>query len=670
MIGRLWLYLIVFAAMVAIAPVAAAQNEEAGEGGDTAEEGESDGEETEDSGEEEGDADEGEVEDASAEGDESDEEGTDEEDEDEEDEDEEDDDVGDVSLAPPKTLDLDMGGLEDMDPAEDLSSDGFLAEEEASAQAVEDWTERDLEVLELHGYFRVRPELYHKFYMRNDDALFNRPVEMIRNQNTDPDGYLGNDCREDGGSRKSCKNPTLAGANMRLRVEPIINVSEEVWIKSQIDFLDNVMLGTSPEQYQTYGAGDMIPTSTIMGNNVQTSNGDMISVNRVWGEVMTPLGQIRFGRMADHWGLGMLHNAGNGIDQDFGDTVDRLMFQAKINNWLIAPAFDFPSEGVSMTSAAGRPFDVSQLDDSYQLVGIVAYKHDEEDQRAMLRRGDWVINTGLHFTYRSQVLSFEVSDVATSRSDPTLDDYHFYRRDMWSITPDLWFQLLYDTFHLEIEAALVYGEVGNPEQYLSDFDEARGLTLTQWGGVLQADYGLLSDQLRIGLEFGFASGDKDVEGLNAPTTFDQPNGPGSNTFSAFAFNPAYNTDLILYHHILGSVSQSYYFKPWLRYDFLRSVMGKQLWIRFDVLYSRAVFGGENETTISDNSANLGVELNGQVMYVSADNFHIGLKYGVLFPLGAFKGTVDPDNDPDTANSFTDTDLTIPQTLQVLLGISF
>lgn len=644
---RLWLCLVLFAALYAVAPVALAQDEVAdGEGEESSEDEDTADDEESDDGEEETSDDEG----------------------DEEGESEEDDaDVGEVSLEPPKTLDLDMGGLDEMDPAEDLSGDGFLAEEEASAQAVEDWTERDLEILELHGYFRVRPELYHKFYMRNDDALFNRPMVMVRDRDTDPDGYLGEDCREDGGNRKTCQNATLAGANMRLRVEPTLNISEEVWIKSQLDFLDNVMLGTSPAQYQNYGGGDMVATSTVMGNNVATTNGDMIAVRRVWAEVMTPLGQIRFGRMADEWGLGMLHNAGNGIDQDFGDTVDRLMFQAKLNNWLIAPAFDFPSEGVSMTSAAGRPFDVSQLDDTYQLVGIVAYKHDEEDQRAMLRRGDLVINTGLHFTYRSQVLSFEVSDVATSRSDPSIDDYHFYRRDMWAITPDLWFQLLYDTFHLELEVAMVYGEVGNSEKYVSDYDEARGLTLTQWGGVLQADFGLLSDQLRIGLEFGFASGDKDVEGLNSPTTFEQYNGPNSDTFSAFAFNPAYNTDLILYHDILGSVSQSYYFNPWLRYDFLRSEMGKQLWIRFDVLYSRAVF---DQTTISNNSSNLGVELNGQVMYVSSDNFHIGMRYGVLFPLGGFKGTVDPDLNPDTENSFTDRDLTIPQTLQVLLGVSF
>jgi uncharacterized protein (TIGR04551 family) len=238
---------------------------------------------------------------------------------------------------------------------------------------------------------------------------------------------------------------------------------------------------------------------------------------------------------------------------------------------------------------------------------------------------------------------------------------------MWVVMPDLWFQLLVDTFHLELEAALIYGEVGNPDRDLANFEDARALTLTQWGGVIQGDYGLLSDQLRIGIEFGFAMGDEDVEGLHAPTTFDQPNGPGDDTFTAFSFNPAYNTDLILYHHILGSISQSYYFHPWLRYDFLKSAMGKQIGLQVDMIYSRAVW---EQSTIHNGDANLGIELNAQVMYVSADNFHAGLKYGVLFPLGAFKGTYDPDLDPDTDNATRDTDLTFPQTIQVLLGISY
>lgn len=564
---------------------------------------------------------------------------------------------------------LDMSALGDIDPAAELEGTGGLGEDEAAARAVEQWTERELDLLEIHGYFRVRPELYHKFNIRGDEALYNQTLStQVR---AGEDIQLGLDCR-DGGSRKGCKNRTLAGANMRLRVEPTLNISEEVWVQAQIDFLDNVMLGSTPRYWQNFVPlqPSTIETGRLDGYDIgPPGSSDAVVVRRAWGEVLTPLGQLRFGRMGDHWGLGMLHNSGNGLEQDFGSTVDRLMFVTKINDWMIAPAFDFPGEGITGKDASGRPLDLGQLDDSYQLAGIIAYKHDAEEQAAMLRRGDWLINTGLYLTYRWQVLSYEVpTDPALAGTDAATEPV-FYRRDMWALTPDFWFQLLYDTFHFELELAMIFGEIGNPDRNLENFDDANALSLLQVGGVLQVDYGLLSDQLRIGLEVGFASGDGDVEGLRAPANYDQLGRPDDDRYTAFAFNPAYNTDLILYHHILGSVSQSYYFNPWLRYDFFGKLDERKMWVQADVVYSRAVFG---ESTINNDSGNLGVELNAEFRYVSADRFHAGLKYGVLFPLKAFQGTpysglLDAE---DEALFRADTKLDIPQTLQVVLGITY
>ncbi len=573
----------------------------------------------------------------------------------------------------PESIELDMKALGDMDPEKELTERKVLTEDEAAADVIEDWTERDLDLLEVHGYFRVRPELYHKFYMRHtDNAVYDRPAVM---QYPDDPGVAN--CSDSKAGASKCDNATLAGANMRLRVEPSFNISEDVRVKTQIDFLDNVMLGSTPRYWQNYAVLDsqLLETGRIEGWDMgPPSSGDMISVRRAWGEVTTQLGELRFGRMGDHWGLGLLHNSGNGIEQDFGNSVDRIMFAAKINDWMIAPAFDFPNDGYSAKDAAGYPFDVSQLDDSYRLSGILAYKHDREEQLSMLKRGEWVINTGLYFSYRWQTLSFENLDEATS-GDPAPE---FYRRDMWAMTPDLWFQLLYDTLHVEIEAVLVYGEVNNPDLNENDFSQSETLRLLQYGAVAQIDYGVLSDQLRFGAEIGFASGDKGVDRLRAPSTYDQVNvSKADDTFSAFSFNPSFNTDLILYRHILGSINQSYYFHPWLRYDFLRSEMGKKLGFQADVIYSRAVY---KASTIGKDSANLGIEVNIQARYESEDRFFAGLKYGALFPLNAFKGTVDtlvtPDDpgtdtiDESVWEETTDTDLTVPQTLQLFLGISF
>ena len=49
-------------------------------------------------------------------------------------------------------------------------------------------------------------------------------------------------------------------------------------------------------------------------------------MKRAYGEVSTPVGILRFGRMGSQWGLGMLHNDGNCLDCDFGDNVYRIQF--------------------------------------------------------------------------------------------------------------------------------------------------------------------------------------------------------------------------------------------------------------------------------------------------------------------------------------------------------
>jgi hypothetical protein len=251
-----------------------------------------------------------------------------------------------------ETVDLDLSALGDIDPEKELAQVETQTQT-SSGKSEKDWSERTMDILELHGYFRVRPELYHKFHMRNDNAVYDRPM-VIKDEHWQSDP--GNDCRDGGSGRKRCQNATLAGANMRFRLEPTLNISEEVWIKSQIDFLDTVMLGSTPRYWQNWNPylspggpeAEMTEISRVQGWDMgPPAAEDMIVVRRVWGEVLTPFGQLRFGRMGDDWGLGMLHNAGNGLNDDWGNSVDRIMFAFKINDWIIAPAFDFPNSGVS-----------------------------------------------------------------------------------------------------------------------------------------------------------------------------------------------------------------------------------------------------------------------------------------------------------------------------------
>ena len=59
---------------------------------------------------------------------------------------------------------------------------------------------------------------------------------------------------------------------------------------------------------------------------------------------MTPVGELRFGRMPSHWGLGMVANSGDGYDSDCQTTADRIMFVTGIKSidLYFAGTWDFP----------------------------------------------------------------------------------------------------------------------------------------------------------------------------------------------------------------------------------------------------------------------------------------------------------------------------------------
>ena len=93
----------------------------------------------------------------------------------------------------------------------------------------------------------------------------------------------------------------------------------------------------------------------------RTALSDSIVVKRVWGEYLTPVGLLRFGRMPSHWGLGMLANGGDGYDSDYQSTADRIMFVTGIKKYdlYFAGAWDFAERGrdqrVASTSGKVSP---------------------------------------------------------------------------------------------------------------------------------------------------------------------------------------------------------------------------------------------------------------------------------------------------------------------------
>jgi uncharacterized protein (TIGR04551 family) len=512
-----------------------------------------------------------------------------------------------------------------------------------------------LNLLDLHGYLRVRGDLMDGLDLglkARSDAERGAAYPQF------PRSATG-------------KKDTLAGANMRFRLEPTLNISEDVRVMAQIDMLDNLVLGSTPDGYPANTYYPMVAFSQTQNPPIAgwNSTRDSIMVKRAWGEVMTPLGMLRFGRMGSQWGLGMLANDGgpsyvdNGpfvtrndpfaptgmcYECDYASTVDRIMFVTKVFGHYIIPMVDFTAEGPyfsSLNEIGGQDFDIEQLDDVNSWIIAIAKRDKPEDIKETLQQDDWSLNYGAYFVFRNQ--SYDATDYnfgeggLSSWSGGTLNVSNYTVRNIEAYIPDVWVRLMMGKLRIELEFCMIIGKIGYDTLGPNlDVDgnlilgiAGEKVSLLQYGGVFQADYKFLDDALTIGLELGFASGD-DSPGFGVhpfeEKQFDHR--LGDDDINNFRFHPGYNVDLILWRQIIGTVTDALYVKPTVQYNITEAIGGK-----LSVIYSSAL-----ETSSTRGKASpLGLEFDVDLFYFSTDNFHAGLSYGLLIP---FSGMSDLGDD--------------------------
>ena len=224
-----------------------------------------------------------------------------------------------------------------------------------------------------------------------------------------------------------------------------------------------------------------------------------------------------------------------------------------------------------------------------------------------------------------------------------------------------------------MEAVTIQGQLDN----INDGQSAAqniGYKIRQYGLATELAQNLVEDKLHLGFNFGWASGDSDVQGLTPPNA-DAPSQHGDRTDSTFRFHPSYNLDLILYRNILTRVQGTYYFRPSVSYDFLRDPNGQKLGGGLAAVWSRA----SEYVQAPGHARDLGVELNGQVYFQSKDGarnddptkkggFFTKLEYGVLFPMAGLGYT---DAEKSSANNAgASTSLKTAQTLRWFMGVYF
>jgi len=591
----------------------------------------------------------------------------------------------------------------------------------ASKESDESYLEharRRTKVVEFDGYYRVRTDYLYKMNMGQGyntggpvSALppFPVPAQCL------PSGSVGN---TQGGTSQTlivgaCDNG-LGSGNMRLRIEPTINISDQVRVRTQFDVFDNLILGSTADSLinptvpnQVTGGGQTTaaaPTDVL--SNTQNSYVGSIVAKRAWGEIDTELGSLRFGRMPWHFGRGMYFNRGDCADCEGGTTVDRMMALTTIYGHQLAVAWDFGAQGYNLgytdlgqKNIGGYPLDLTQKDDVTQMMIALTKIDDDKTWRERIAAGDVMVNYGAQLVYRSQdYATFNISPYqgatyggTTYNQFPTapLSSTDFGNSLTTNVNallfiPSLWFKLGWKALTVEFEGDALIGKMGNagPLRLNNDNTSDQGLTILQAGFVLASQLKLYNDSLFIGFETGGATGDQAELAYDSTKTVSStglyypylnyrwkfvPQPAGDKSLNDFHFSPEYHVDEILFRRILGTVSNAVYFKPsiayWLDLDSRRE---NDVGISGSIIYSIAPV----PVSTPGNSINYGVELDLGLHYRNRrENIYAGATWGIFWPMAALSrpygnattGDVLWQNPEDTSAS---------QVIRTFVGIKF
>ncbi len=507
---------------------------------------------------------------------------------------------------------------------------------------------RPMQLLEMDGYLRLRTDFFYKPHLNLKQIAGSPPPAFPNN----PGGHMDN-------------QKQFWSTNMRLRLEPTFNIHETVKVHMTVDVLDNMVMGSTPEGFNTLYGQDWqnvgrIPYASLNAFSATqepldkgyNSRFDPIRIKHAWAEVLTPVGLLKFGRMPSHWGLGILANSGMCkeaakwtvqstanpgwcLDSDYEDIADRVMFATRIPGigLIVALGYDFAASGLDSSLTAlfnnqrqGQPYDLITSDNVNQGILAVAKLNKPEEVRELLAQDRLVINYGFYGVFRRQKSDYHYQ----TQVDPRLSvgDHlgNIVPRDAWAIIPDLWFRLNWGHLQVEFEGAIIGGEI----KHLEDTGSLKSLKILQWGFVLRSEYAFLNDSLHVRLEIGHASGDDNMEARDHQLNYRQtniiPDNPNDKYNTLFKFDPSYYVDLIFFREIMGTVYNATYYKPTVQYDISRVLSA-----RADAIFSMA----NQPVATPGNSQWYGIELDADIEYHNLPHgFIAGLAYGVFFPLSA------------------------------------
>lgn len=390
-----------------------------------------------------------------------------------------------------------------------------------------------------HGYLRNRVVYYHDLDTQKPNSSVNQ-------------GGLGDNDRFG----------SILFNQQRLRIEPILKINDNLSIHSSLDVLDNIISGTTESKkidflspivgtIQLPGAGGALGVTGGQAGENKTLN-----IRRVYMDILTPGGKFRIGRQPSHFGLGIFQNDGNGLNDDFGDTSDRILYLASLEtkglgtiNFGALADFTFTKQKDPRISGLGGAL-TDPTEDMRQFAGILLYDFKDfsigTSSGIRYRKG----KAGATTTTARQILvdangnpvldssgNFQLSEpVAAGRDGDTL----LYFTDLYS-------EFKRGPFRFRGEYVLLAGKISTgvaidaiPFNNLPA--AARGAIELPAQNTMLVQMGALEGEAKYDFgEFlfqgGYASGDAR---------------PLSSKITQFGFRPDYQIAMLLFHAPLGS----------------------------------------------------------------------------------------------------------------------
>jgi hypothetical protein len=315
----------------------------------------------------------------------------------------------------------------------------------------------------------------------------------------------------------------------RLRTAWEFDWDDKVKIKTQMDFLDGVLVGDNglifgEDPYPNEGTATLARWPNEAGIAAVLKEGmdpydsdsytyglkriDPVKIRRAWGEVSVGIGVLKVGRMPAHDGRGLLGNDGDNDLNRFGpngrgNSYDRILFGTK------------PLQ-VAKAIISGDPSSADSRQDRGLFLGF-AYDRLVDDSIQL--SADDAGQFGTSVIYK--LPEFEI--LGLSGRDLKLSASFAYRNsdavelDLYVVPFEL--EIGIEDFHLEAQAAVVFGQTREVSDALALMSSRTPVAqdVLCWGMLAIADYDL--GPLTFTMEFDLASGDDDPRPDTSVTDF-------------------------------------------------------------------------------------------------------------------------------------------------------